>query len=134
MTKTFTSVSNNSSWILVTQSCVTDDEIYTKKDSVGPSKNYDRKEVGKRKKDGQLQSQAFCITCKHKSSHRYMQCSLYYFSNCLKHLLLGLLERPKCQNIHFFGTSNSVDRHGGSFTTSDISSHLTGTWSRLEVC
>ena len=34
------------------------------------------------------------------------------FSNCLKYLLLGLLERSKCQNIHFFGTSNSVDRHG----------------------
>ena len=40
----------------------------------------------------------------------------------------GLLERPKCQIIQSFSdTSHSRDSHGGTFTTSNISFHLTET-------
>ena len=49
LTKTFASVSNDSSLILVTSPCVTNDEIYAKKAFVGPSKNSDWK--GKKEKE-----------------------------------------------------------------------------------
>ena len=41
--KTFASVSNKSSPILVIPSCLTNDKIYTKKTFLGPSKNSTRK-------------------------------------------------------------------------------------------
>ena len=49
LTKTFASVTNDSSLILVTSSCVTNDEICAKKTFVGPSKKSDWK--GKKEKE-----------------------------------------------------------------------------------
>ena len=49
LTKTFASLPSESNPILVTSSCVTNDEIYGKKTFVGPSKNSNSKEKRKLK-------------------------------------------------------------------------------------
>ena len=64
LTKIFAFVSSDSSLILVTPSCITNDEITQKKTFVGPSKNGHRKQKKKKEKKGNIK--AFCLTCKSK--------------------------------------------------------------------
>ena len=118
LTKTFASASSDSSLILVTPSCVTNDEIYAKS-ATGRKKRKNKKGNCK----------AFCVTRNAKSLHRNnTQYSLYYVPKSLRIFLCGLLKRPKCQIIHFFSsTSHSGDSHEGTFTTNNISFYLTET-------
>ena len=118
--KTFPGASRDSSLILVIPSCVTNAEIYAKS-VTGRKKSKNKKGNCK----------AFCVSRKWINAHRNnTQYSLYYVPKSLGNFFRGLLERPKCQIIHFFsGTSHSGDSHSGTFTTSNISFHLTETWS-----
>ena len=68
LTKIFAFVSSDSSLILVTLSCITNDEIYTKKTFVGPSKNGDRKQ--KEKKKRKAISKLFVLHANAKRSYR----------------------------------------------------------------
>ena len=123
LTKTFASASSDSSLILVTSSCVTNDEIYAKS-VTGRKIEKTRKAITK----------LFALHANAKSSHRNnTQYSLYYVPKSLGNFYRGLLEIPKCQIIQFFSsTSHSGDSHGGTFTTSIISFHLTETLSHLK--
>ena len=116
LTKTFASASSNSSLILVTPSCITNDEIYAK--SVTRTK---------KRKNKKGNCKAFACNANAKSSHiNNTQYSLYYVPQSLGNFFRGLLERPKCQIIQFFsGTSHRADSPGGTFMTSNISFHLT---------
>ena len=96
--KTFASVSSDSSLILVTPSCVTNDEIYTKKTFVGQSKNGDKKQKERKKKQQQgsqpyMQMQEF---------HLEINNVPHIMSKCLGNLFRGLLEKTKAQIIRFF--------------------------------
>ena len=119
LTKIFANASSDSSLILITPSCVTNDEIYAK--SVTGRK--------KRKKTRKPIVKLFALHANAKTSHRNnTQYPLYYVPKSLGNFCRGLLERSKCQIIHFFsGTSHSGDSHGGTLTTSNISFHLTET-------
>ena len=93
LAKTFASASSDSSLILVTPSCVTNDEIYAK--SVTQEK--------KREKTRKAIVKLFVLHANAKSSHRNnTQYSLYYVPKSLGNFFLGFLERPKCQIIQFF--------------------------------
>ena len=118
LTKAFASASSDSILILVTPSCVTNDEIYAKS-VTGKKKRKKRKTIVK----------LFALHPNTKSSHgNNTQYSLYYVPKSLGNVFRGLLERPNCQIIQFFsGTSHSGDSHGDTFTTSNISFHLTET-------
>ena len=118
LTKAFASASSDSSLILVALSSETNDEIYAK--SIAG---------GKREKTRKAILNLFASHANAKSSHRNnTQYPLYYVPKSLRNFFLGLLERPKCQIIQIFsGTSHSGDSHGGTFTTSSISFHLTET-------
>ena len=118
LTKTFASASSDSSLILLTPSCVTNDEIYAK--SVTGRKN---------RKNKKAVVKLFALHANAKRSHRNnTQYSLYYVPKSPGNFFRGLLERPKCQIIQFFsGSSHSGNSHGDTFTTSNISFHSTET-------
>ena len=91
LTKTFTSASSDSNLILVTPSCVTNDEICAK--SV----------TGREKRKNKGNCKTFCVDANAKTSHRNdTQYSLYYVQKFFGNFFRGLLERPKCQIIQFF--------------------------------
>ena len=127
LTKTFACASSDSSLILVTASCETNDEIYAKS-VTGRKREKTRKTIVK----------LFALHANAKSLHRNnTQYSLYYVPKSLGNFFLGLLEMPKCQIIQVFsGTNHSGDSHGGTFTTSSISFHLTETCVKdvLKMC
>ena len=110
--KAFANASNDSSLILVTSSCATNNEIYAKSVTERKKRKMKtRKAVGKR----------FSLHANAKSSYKNnIQYSPYYVQSPS--------ERPKCQIIQFFsGTSHSGDSHEGTFTASNTSFHLTET-------
>ena len=103
LTKTFASASSDSSLILVTPSCVTNDKIYAK--SVTGRK---------KRKNKKGNCKAFCVTGKCKKVHIEIMHNIHYImcQSPSKISFLGLLERPKCQIIQFFSsTSHSGDSH-----------------------
>ena len=92
LTETFISKSSDSSLILVTPSCVMNDEIY--------AKSLTEKKKRKNKKGN---CKAFALHTNVKSSHRNnTQYSLYYVPKSLGNFFHGPLERPKCQIIQLF--------------------------------
>ena len=111
LTKTFSSAFGDSSLILVRLSWVTNDEIYAK--SVTGRK---------KRKNKKGNCKAFCVTRKCKK-----------FTEIIHNIHYIMCQRPKCQIIQFFsGNSHSGDNHGGTFTTSNISFHLTEALSHLK--
>ena len=91
LTKTSASASSDSSLILVTPPCITNDEIYAK--SV----------TGRKKRKNKKGNCNFALHANAKSSHRNnTQYSLYYGPKSVGNFFRGLLERPKCQIIQFF--------------------------------
>ena len=74
LTKTFACVSSDSSLILVTPSCITNDEIYTKKTFVSPSKTA----TGSKKRKEKAIAKLFALHANAKSSYRNKQYSLHH--------------------------------------------------------
>ena len=130
LTKTFACLFSDRNLILATPSCITNDEIYAKNLlQVCPKTATGKRERQKKQQQSFLpymQTQKFHLEI--NNIHHY-----HIMSKCLRNLFRGLLERTKCQIIRFFsGTSHGGDRHGVTFTTSNISLHLTVNCSRLK--
>ena len=133
LTKTFACVSSNSSLILATPPCIKNDEIYAKKLLQVRPKTAARSK--KRERERKKQQQSFLPhiqTQKFRSEINNIH-HIHIMSKCLGNLFCGFLERTKCQITRFFpGNSHGGDKHGVTFTTTNISLHLTVTCSRLK--
>ena len=93
LTKTFASASSDSSLILVTSSCATNDEIYAK--SVTEKK--------KRKKTRKAIVKLYALHANAKNSHRNnTQYLLYFVPESLGNFFGGLLERSNVKLYNFF--------------------------------
>ena len=131
LTKTFPSELNDSSLILVTRFYVTNDKIYTKKLlQIRPKTMTWRK---KRKKKKRKDCKPFGVTRK-KFTQKYTMFIILYYKVPPKFILWASRKTKMPKYTIFFRTSHSVDNHGGSSTTSNISFHFTGTWSCLKMC
>ena len=104
-----------------------------KKTFVGPSKNGDRKQK-ERKREKKAIAKLFALHASVKISFRNKQYFPYpYYVKVPRGLISWDSRKKKSQIIRFFsGTSYGGDRHRVTFTTSNISLHLTVTCSRLE--
>ena len=129
LTKIFACVSSDNSLILVTPSCIANDEIYAKnllqvrpKTTTGCKKRKKKKAITKR----------FALHANAKRSCRNKQYSPY-FVKVPRKFISWTSRKNKMPNYRFFffDTNYSGDSHGVTFTTSNISLHLTVTCSRL---
>ena len=133
LTKTFACVSSNSSLILATSPCITNDEIYAKRLLQVRPKTAARSK--KRERERKKQQQSFLLymqTQKFRLETNNIH-HIHIMSKCLGNLFCGFLETTKCQITRFFsGTNHGEDKHGVTFSTTNISLHLTVTCSHLK--
>ena len=131
LTKIFAFVSSDSSLILVTPSCITNDEIYAKKNFCRSVQK--RPQEAKKEKRKERQYQGFLPYMQKQKVHIEIINIRHIMSKSLANLFRGLLERTKCQIKGLYsGTNHSGDSDGVTCTTSNTSLHSTVTCSRLK--